>query len=398
MSMSGEINPRFASEDVRDEPSRMLRPISGYEKQPLVSLEDAVKPLYHIVDDLPRSVWIAKESCEHPCDGLTSNESAAIYLYTMEWDIGEASLYAYLNRALREADRRKLVPWFPYLKLLLTALYKLPSVQDTVWRGVREDLSLEYQPGKKKAWWALSSCTATVNVLELPMYVGTEGKRTIFSIQCLNGKMIRQHSYFQKEDEILLLPGTYLEVVSQMSPATDCHIIHLKEKLPLHLLLEPPFSSSSSDASASATVSVVAPNFIQSFKLLGAHGMDGTGVSDEENENDCFEHASDTSTDQSVVKTQCFIWLDENVNKDQVNLDLQIKLRKFISLFEVFDVLTECERYIQHTKTKQIVLIVGGEFGHELVPRIHDLSQLLAVYVYCMDKLENVNWANKYKK
>ncbi|CAF4631615.1 unnamed protein product, partial [Didymodactylos carnosus] len=169
---SDEINPRFAAEDVRDEPSQMLRPILGYEKEALVSLEDAVKPLYRIVDDLPRSVWIAKESSEHPCDGLTPDESAAIYLYTMEWDIAEESLYAYLNRSLREADRRKLVPWFPYLKLLLTALYKLPSVQDVVWRGVREDLSPFYEPGKKKTWWALSSCSATVNVLELPMYVG----------------------------------------------------------------------------------------------------------------------------------------------------------------------------------------------------------------------------------
>ncbi|CAF1623207.1 unnamed protein product, partial [Didymodactylos carnosus] len=45
MTTSDEINPRFAAEDVRDEPSQMLRPILGYEKEALVSLEDAVKPL-----------------------------------------------------------------------------------------------------------------------------------------------------------------------------------------------------------------------------------------------------------------------------------------------------------------------------------------------------------------
>jgi hypothetical protein len=75
------------------------------------------------------------------------------------------------------------------------------------------------------------------------MYLGNTGERTLFSIEIINGRNIRQHSYFDHEDEILLLPGTSMEVKSQFNPALDLHIIHLKQNTPDEILLEPPFKS-----------------------------------------------------------------------------------------------------------------------------------------------------------
>ena len=37
-------------------------------------------------------------------------------VYHIEWDVHENSLYMMLNQTLRLADRRKLRPWFKYLK------------------------------------------------------------------------------------------------------------------------------------------------------------------------------------------------------------------------------------------------------------------------------------------
>jgi hypothetical protein len=126
MATSIEANPRLRA-SVRDEPRQMLQPISGYEDEPLLSLEEACKPLEKIIDkELQQNIVIAKMNSEEPEDGLTQDESASIHLYTMEWKIHENSLYAVLNRTLRLADRRKLQPWFRYLKLFLTAFYKLP--------------------------------------------------------------------------------------------------------------------------------------------------------------------------------------------------------------------------------------------------------------------------------
>ncbi len=57
---------------------------------------------------------------KNPTGGLTQDKSAAIRLYTMEWDTGadepRGSLYVHLNRTLKLVDRTKLRPWFRYLK------------------------------------------------------------------------------------------------------------------------------------------------------------------------------------------------------------------------------------------------------------------------------------------
>ena len=239
------INPRYLL-GISDEPKQLLQPIAGYAFEPILPIEEACKPLISIVARLEAHVWIAKQNSKNPADGLTQDESAAIRLYTMEWDTGvdepRGSLYVHLNRTLKLVDRIKLRPWFRYLKLFLTALAKLPSApHQTVWRGVRKDHSADYPPGTEVTWWAFSSCTTSLSVLESDLYLGNVGTRTLFSIETINGRTIRSHSHFTTEDEILLLPGTFFEVKSRLNPAPDLHIIHLQQKIPPHVLLEPPF-------------------------------------------------------------------------------------------------------------------------------------------------------------
>ena len=80
-----------------------------------------------------------------PPDGLTFDESAAIRLYTIEWEESHKSLYSMLNYTLKKSDRQALRPYFKYLKLLFTAFVKLPCAPlQTVWRGVTKDLSKDF--------------------------------------------------------------------------------------------------------------------------------------------------------------------------------------------------------------------------------------------------------------
>jgi len=118
------------------------------------------------------------------------------------------------------------------------------SKKTHVWRGVREDLSALYPKNKEFAWWAFSSCTGSVDVLESSNYLGKSGSRTIFSIQTNSGKLIRAHSYFENEDEILLPPGMYLKVIGSLNPAEGLHIIQLCEIPPPYPMLTEPFDLS----------------------------------------------------------------------------------------------------------------------------------------------------------
>jgi hypothetical protein len=234
-------NRRLINEEIKHPDE--LGPIIGYAQESSISLFDACRPLTGIVHDILKYVLIAVESTpNHPASDLTCDESASIRLYTMEWTDENASLYFILNRSLKTSDREILRPWSKYLKLFLTALVKIPCAPpQSVWRGVRQNVSDAFPRGSEVIWWSFSSCTTMLTVLESELYLGKVGKRTLFSIEVFNARNISAHSHFEVEDEILLLPGTYMEVRSLLNPTTDLHIIHLRQKMPQTMLLEPPF-------------------------------------------------------------------------------------------------------------------------------------------------------------
>jgi hypothetical protein len=231
-------NQRFS--DIAGESCQILTPIQGYEKQPLVSLEEAIEPIVSFVPDVERMAFIAKQKCKTPpSNNLSIDESASIILYSMDWEPQEQCLYYVLNQTLRSEKRKKLKPWFLYLKLILTALSHLPSTKRFVFRGIKCDMRKDYPEGETIYWWGFSSCTTKAGVLQNEDYLGSSGKRTMFTIECFSGKDIRQHSNFRDEAEILLPPGRQFQVVSYLEQGQDFYLIQLKETEPMYTLLEP---------------------------------------------------------------------------------------------------------------------------------------------------------------
>jgi hypothetical protein len=228
--------------DIVAEPQRMLLPIQGFEKMPLISLEKAVIPLVSLVPDVEQMVWIAKQNRSHPKDGLTSDESASIMIYTMEWEPYKKSFYVILNTALRAANYEELKPWFSYLRLIINALQKLPATGHILYRGVKTDLTTQYCREDTIVWWGFSSCTLSLETLKNERFLGKSGIRTLFSIECESGKNIRSHSFYADEDEILLLPARQFEVIGCLDQGNGLQIVQLKETQPKFPLIKLPLS------------------------------------------------------------------------------------------------------------------------------------------------------------
>ncbi|CAF4218012.1 unnamed protein product [Rotaria sordida] len=174
---------RFGDIDVS---FKRLPPVYGYHAEKLVSLEKALQPIEAHINELPRFIKVAKDYCHFPSEhGLSHDQSAAVYIYTMEW--GETTLYRVLNEALRAENRKALRIWFPYLKLFDTALDLLPTVKEVVWRGVPIDI-------------------------------------------VVNGKKISGYTEHESEDEIILRMGSRFLVKSDvLEQSNGSHLVHLIE-------------------------------------------------------------------------------------------------------------------------------------------------------------------------
>jgi hypothetical protein len=110
-----QTNAMLRFSNVDEKPVR-LPPVYGYHSHPSLPLQQALDPITAKIQGLNQYIKIAKTECHFPSEhGLTRDESAAIYIYTMDW--GDQSLYRELNKILRIEDRSVLVPWYGYLKL-----------------------------------------------------------------------------------------------------------------------------------------------------------------------------------------------------------------------------------------------------------------------------------------
>jgi hypothetical protein len=222
MSGSGQ---RFTDVDLVN---KRLPACYGYITWKLLPLEQAVTDLRDFLPEINRFVKMAKKHCTFPNEHkLEKDEAATVYLYTMEMS-DDACVYRILNQTLRVEDRSKVRPWFPYLKLLDSAMSKLPKFKGIVWRGVNKDVSTAFKKGQKITWWSVSSCSKSVDIISA--FLDKAPQSTLFNIECSTGKCIAEYTCYPSEDEVILMPGTTFEVVSNpLHHHGGLHFIHLKE-------------------------------------------------------------------------------------------------------------------------------------------------------------------------
>jgi hypothetical protein len=206
---------------------KRLPPVYGYHIEQPVSLEKALELVESQIDQLPRFIKTAKKYCHFPSEhGLTKDQSAAVYIYTMEW--GDTTLYRVLNNALRAENRQGLKIWFPYLKLFDTALDLLPTVKESLWRGIPLDIGKNFTKNQLVTWWSVNSCSSSVDVIQ--NFLGNDTNATVFMIEAVNGKNVSGYTEYENEDEVILRMGSEFRVKSKpLAQPNGSYIVHLIE-------------------------------------------------------------------------------------------------------------------------------------------------------------------------
>ncbi|GHJ45254.1 hypothetical protein Cs7R123_25960 [Catellatospora sp. TT07R-123] len=214
---------RLAS--VKDE-GLALPAITGVFDTPLMDFRDAVAPAARVLPGLTGTVarsheFGAKQAADLAAP-LTADEAAAIFLYTCE-----SAFYRQINAALRNPDRAAIVPYLPYLRLLFSAVSRLPVRTEPLWRGVSLDLRAQYPVGQTVTWWGVSSCTSKLGIAQA--FMGGRGKRTLFEVRPARAVGIRSFSAFTGEEEFILAPGTQLTVTEVVAERSGLCTVRLSE-------------------------------------------------------------------------------------------------------------------------------------------------------------------------
>lgn len=103
------------------------------------------------------------------------------------------------------------------------------------------------------------------------------------------------------------------------------------------------------------------------------------------------------------LESYTLIWCQDNVEQTK---EIQLQLRRSINYLKTFQTVHECHDYINNNITKtlfgeneKVVLIVSMEFVTELMLHVHELKQILVVYIYApLDKDEKEILEHKFNK
>jgi hypothetical protein len=223
-----ELAPMGRFSNVYFPKDNLLSLIDGYLDEPVVSLEEALEPFHGKIDQLTDKIQKAKTKCYHPCThNLTHDDSAAIYIYTLKWK--STCLYDHLQAAWYSEDRSQLEPWFKYLKLLKSALEKLPNANTEVWQGkvfdekVKERLMSNSLP----LYSSMGSGSPLPN--EIKVFHRKKGgtKLILIGYDGVDAKVVTRYTA-NNVDEVIIWPGTKLGVAKYaLTDANGSVIAHL---------------------------------------------------------------------------------------------------------------------------------------------------------------------------
>jgi hypothetical protein len=192
-----------------------LELIEGYQNELITSLEEALAYFKHKIPRLSKQVKAAKRECRYPSDhGLTQDESAAIYLYSMR---GENNVYEHLETAWSSWDRSQMEPWFKYLNLLKSALDKIPNVKTEIWQGITFDKDLEttLRTEPLQLYTCMGSCLSSRKEIK-DHFNGKSVSRAIFiGYESVDGKDVTAYTQLDTK-EIMMWPGVKLNKAKEI--------------------------------------------------------------------------------------------------------------------------------------------------------------------------------------
>ena len=210
--------------------------LKGINAAPLFPYADAVMHAVKLAKDLKNAKYFGTEQKVHweaelnatkifisslrKCK-VTEDEAACIHFYTRD-----TPFYSVLNSYLRDPNREKVGPFFSYLKLFLSGMYKLPLINGTFNRGIPHEVYADKKEGDFIVMWGFTSTTDNISVLQNKQFLGDEGSRSILQFKSGMFVDIREFSNFP-EDERLLLPGIVFKLKGRYSEKTGLTFLQL---------------------------------------------------------------------------------------------------------------------------------------------------------------------------
>ncbi|UJR09730.1 hypothetical protein I4U23_013959 [Adineta vaga] len=101
----------------------------------------------------------------------------------------------------------------------------------------------------------------------------------------------------------------------------------------------------------------------------------------------------------TIAQNFFVIWLDPSI--DQTNEDCKrslTELQRIVHTIKTFTNPDECVDFIRGIKDENIFMIASETLGFNYVPRVHQMSQIDSIYIFCGNRSEHEQWVEDWEK
>ena len=88
-----------------------------------------------------------------------------------------------------------------------------------------------------------------------------------------------------------------------------------------------------------------------------------------------------------MVQNVLLIWLDNNI--DESNADYRntiTQLRRTVNTVNQYTDGEQCIEFLQTIDNEKACMVIPGWLGQHVVPRVHDMSQVDSIFIFCGNK------------
>ena len=104
-------------------------------------------------------------------------------------------------------------------------------------------------------------------------------------------------------------------------------------------------------------------------------------------------------TNVQMVQNVLLIWLDSNIDENSSDCQNTITyLRRAVNAVNIFTDEGECIQFLADLANEKACMIISGALGQHIVPRVHDLSQIDSIFIFCGNKTYHEAWAKQWPK
>jgi tetratricopeptide (TPR) repeat protein len=103
-----------------------------------------------------------------------------------------------------------------------------------------------------------------------------------------------------------------------------------------------------------------------------------------------------------IVQNVLLIWLDANIDEDN-DADCQntiTQLQHVVNNVNTFTNGDQCIEFIEtiDTNNNKACMIISGSLGQQIVPRVHKMSQVDSIFIFCSNKKYHEQWTKDWAK